>query len=88
MYYFWLLANLKEAFAVEKPRQAASSSSDKRKITKSKKYRDDSLSSPPSLPMKPIEEELNEIHAAVWSVEDLTLNDISKDEDSDMENKI
>ncbi|KAI8433022.1 hypothetical protein MSG28_013892 [Choristoneura fumiferana] len=57
--------NLKEAFAVEKPRQAASSSSDKRKITKSKKYRDDSLSSPPSLPMKPIEEELNEIHAAM-----------------------
>ncbi|KAI8435304.1 hypothetical protein MSG28_003635 [Choristoneura fumiferana] len=63
MYYFWLLANLKEAFAVEKPRQAASSSSDKRKITKNKKYRDDSLSSPPSLPMKPIEEELIEIHA-------------------------
>ncbi|KAI8421799.1 hypothetical protein MSG28_009756 [Choristoneura fumiferana] len=51
-------ANLKEAFAVEKPRQTASSSSDKRKITKNKKYR-----SPPSLPMKPIEEELNEIHA-------------------------
>ncbi|KAI8436338.1 hypothetical protein MSG28_005975 [Choristoneura fumiferana] len=50
--------NLKEAFAVEKPRQTASSSSDKRKITKNKKYR-----SPPSLPMKPIEEELNEIHA-------------------------
>ncbi|KAI8430594.1 hypothetical protein MSG28_000811 [Choristoneura fumiferana] len=57
------VTNLKEAFAVEKPRQAASSSSDKRKITKNKKYRDDSLSSPPSLPMKPIEEELIEIHA-------------------------
>ncbi|KAI8435723.1 hypothetical protein MSG28_003967 [Choristoneura fumiferana] len=52
------ITNLKEAFAVEKPRQTASSSSDKRKITKNKKYR-----SPPSLPMKPIEEELNEIHA-------------------------
>ncbi|KAI8430301.1 hypothetical protein MSG28_000611 [Choristoneura fumiferana] len=61
-------ANLKEVMAVEKCRQAASSSSeaetDNRKITKNKKYRDDSLSPPPPLSMKPIEE-LNEIHTVV-----------------------
>ncbi|XP_073947988.1 uncharacterized protein isoform X2 [Choristoneura fumiferana] len=80
-------ANLKEAMAVEKCRQAASSSSeaetDNRKITKNKKYRDDSLSPPPPLSMKPIEKELNEIHTD--KTKDPTINDINEDEVSEIE---